>query len=123
MVHLPVIGAHGLTGGLWEQLRWHGKAAVKQVVLPITRLLMKMGFRRLPWKIDHYRLFSFVKLERYLRRVGFADVELRILPWDEGHSYVLARKPNAARVQRPGAPHGLRDPLTSGALGTSGGPA
>ena len=93
MVHLPVVGAHDMTGEWWEVTRRRLKEGVKEVVLAGTRLLMKGGARRLPWKVDQYHVFSFVKLHRYLSRLGFVDVEMRLLPWAGGHSYFLARKP------------------------------
>jgi hypothetical protein len=68
-----------------------GKETVKRALLAITRQLMRSGVRRLPWKIDQYNVFSFVRLDGVLRQCGFTSVELRILPWDGGHSYVFAR--------------------------------
>jgi SAM-dependent methyltransferase len=91
LIHTPVIGAHGMTGNLNEVIMRRGKEVVKQAVLAITRGLMRSGIRRLPWKIDQYHVFSFVQLDGALRRYGFSSVELRILPWAGGHSYVFAR--------------------------------
>jgi SAM-dependent methyltransferase len=92
-IHVPVIGAHHFTGTLGETLKWYGKNAVKAAVLPVTRLLMRGGVKRLPWRIDYYRRFSYAQLLPYLKSLGFADVQLRILDWDDVHSYVFARKP------------------------------
>jgi SAM-dependent methyltransferase len=91
VIHVPVIGAHGMTGNLSEVMLRRGKEVAKQAVLAATRRLMRIGFRRLPWKIDQYRVFSFVILDGVFRQCGFSSVELRILPWDGGHSYVFAR--------------------------------
>jgi SAM-dependent methyltransferase len=91
VIHIPVIGAHGMTGNLNEVILRRGKEIVKHAVLAITRGLMRAGVRRLPWKIDQYRVFSFVQLDGALRRYGFSSVELRILPWAGGHAYVFAR--------------------------------
>jgi ubiquinone/menaquinone biosynthesis C-methylase UbiE len=91
VLHVPVIGAHGMTGNLTEVLLRRGKETVKRALLAITRQLMRSGVRRLPWKIDQYNVFSFVRLDGVLRQCGFTSVELRILPWDGGHSYVFAR--------------------------------
>jgi ubiquinone/menaquinone biosynthesis C-methylase UbiE len=91
VIHAPVIGAHGMTGSLSEVMRRRGKEVVKRGVLAITRLIMRAGVRRLPWKIDHYRVFSFVQLSDSLRQCGFSSVELRILPWAGGHAYIFAR--------------------------------
>lgn len=91
VIHIPVIGAHGMTGNLNETILRRGKEIVKLAVLVITRGLMRAGARRLPWKIDQYRVFSFVQFDSALRRYGFSSVELRILPWAGGHAYVFAR--------------------------------
>jgi ubiquinone/menaquinone biosynthesis C-methylase UbiE len=95
LIHVPVIGAHGMAGNLAEVVRRRAKEIAKGVVLPITRLLMRSGFRRLPWKADQYRVFSFVHLNSLLLEIGFEDVELRILPWAGGHGYVFARTPQS----------------------------
>jgi ubiquinone/menaquinone biosynthesis C-methylase UbiE len=92
LIHVPVIGANGMTGSLGEVVRRRGKEIVKEGVLAITRQFMRAGFHRLPWKVDHYRVFSFVELDASLRQLGFAGVELRILPWAGGHAYVFARR-------------------------------
>ena len=102
LVHIPVIGAHGMTGEWWEVTRRRVKEGIKEVVLAGTRLLMKSGLRRLPWKVDQYHVFNFPRLSAFLARVGYVDVELRLLPWDGGHSYILARKP--ARAGDPSLP-------------------
>jgi len=100
LIHVPVIGAHGMTGSLREVARRRGKEFVKGIVLAITRQLMRAGYHRLPWKIDQYRVFSFVELDALLRRLGFVGVELRILPWAGGHAYVFAKKqPRSQRDQ------------------------
>ena len=91
LIHVPVIGAHGMTGSFSEVALRCGKEFVKEVVLVITRGLMSAGVRRLPWKIDQYRVFNFIWLSATLRSCGFSSVELRILPWAGGHSYVFAR--------------------------------
>lgn len=91
-VHVPVIGAHGTTGDLSEVMLRRAKEIAKHAVLAITRQFMRMGFRGLPWKIDQYRVFSFVRLDGALRQCGFKSVELRILPWSGGHAYIFARR-------------------------------
>jgi len=91
LVHVPVIGAHGMTGNLGEIVRRRCKEIVKRPVLFVTRNLMRMGLRRLPWKIDEYRVVSFVELSARLREIGFAQIELRILSWSGGHGYVFAQ--------------------------------
>jgi len=93
LVHVPVIGTHGMTGNLSEVMRRRGKEIVKGAVLAITRLLRENGVRRLPWKADHYRVFSFVRLKTRLLEIGFGEIELRILPWAGGHGYVFAKNP------------------------------
>jgi ubiquinone/menaquinone biosynthesis C-methylase UbiE len=92
LVHVPAIGAHQMTGELIEVARRYGKEFVKHAVLGVTRKLMQLGLRRLPWKIDHYHVFSFVRLKALLTELGFTDVEFRILSWAGGHGYILARK-------------------------------
>jgi SAM-dependent methyltransferase len=93
-IHIPVVGAHGFTGRLRETLRLRAKAAAKTVALPVERKLIHAGVRNgLPWRLDYYRIFNFADVLPQLERLGFADVQLRILPWDGGHSYVFARKP------------------------------
>jgi|ERR1700733_5480013 len=91
VIHVPVVGAHGMTGSLSEVALRRTKEFVKKGVLSVTRGLMRAGMRRLPWKIDHYRVFNFVWLSEALCSRGFSSVELRILPWAGGHSYVFAR--------------------------------
>jgi SAM-dependent methyltransferase len=95
LLHVPVIGAHGMTGSLAEVIRRRGKEFLKEGVLALTRKLMHMGFHHLPWKIDRYEVFSFVQLDSFLRRLGFVGVELRILPWAEGHAYVFGKAQRA----------------------------
>lgn len=92
LLHVPVIGAHEMTGNLGEVIRRRGKEIAKGALLAMTRPLMRAGFRRLPWKVARYRVFSFVSLSARLRQIGFEKVELRILPWAGGHAYVFARK-------------------------------
>lgn len=92
LMHIPVVGAHGSTGRLGEVLKRTCKDAAKAVVLGITRGLMRLGVQKLPWKIDFYRWYNYPWLCSTLQEVGFADVEIRILPWSGGHSYVLARR-------------------------------
>jgi ubiquinone/menaquinone biosynthesis C-methylase UbiE len=87
LIHLPMIGAHGFTGDLLEAFRRLTKETIKRAALPITRLAMRAGL--VPWRIDHYTLFSFVRVRRELEEIGFHDVELRIV---RDHSYVLAHK-------------------------------
>lgn len=87
LIHFPVIGAHGFTGDLFETLRRKTKEAIKGIALPAPRLALRAGL--VPWRIDHYTTFSFVKVRRQLEQIGFRDVELRII---RDHSYVLARK-------------------------------
>jgi len=93
LIHVPVIGAHGMTGELQEVLRRRAKELAKSVVLRMTRTLMKLGMPQLPWKIDHYSVFSFVKLRQFLSKEGFVDIELRLVEWAGGHAYLLARRP------------------------------
>jgi ubiquinone/menaquinone biosynthesis C-methylase UbiE len=91
VVHVPIVGAHGMTGKLGEMVGRRCKEILKRPALFVTRKLMQMGLRRLPWKIDQYRVFSFVELSRRLGEIGFTEIELRILPWSGGHGYVFAR--------------------------------
>jgi hypothetical protein len=91
LIHVPVIGAHGMTGKFSEVALRRGKEFVKEVALAIRRGLMRAGVRRLPWKIDQSRVFNFIWLSATLRSCGFSPVELCILPWAGGHSYVFAR--------------------------------
>jgi SAM-dependent methyltransferase len=99
LLHVPVIGAHGMTGNLTETMRRAGKEFLKGGVLALTRKLMRMGFHNLPWKIDRYHVFSFVHLDALLRRSGFVEVELRILPWAGGHSYVFGKAKRGQNLQ------------------------
>jgi ubiquinone/menaquinone biosynthesis C-methylase UbiE len=92
LIHVPVIGAHGTTGDLSEVMFRRGKEIAKLAVLAITRQVMRFGFHRLPWKVDQYHVFSFVRLNTTLREYGFNSVELRILPWAGGHGYIFAGK-------------------------------
>lgn len=94
LLHVPVIGAHGMTGHFGEMIRRRCKEIVKSALLTITRWLMLAGFCVLPWKVDQYNVFSFVDLNALLCRIGFEDVELRILPRAGGHAYVFARASN-----------------------------
>lgn len=91
LLHVPVVGAHGMTGNLREVARRRCKETVKRPVLSLTRRLMQLGFRRLPWKVDQYRVFSFVELSARLAKIGFTEIELRILPWSGGHGYIFAQ--------------------------------
>jgi SAM-dependent methyltransferase len=101
LIHVPVIGAHGMAGNLAEVMRRRGKEIAKGFVLTITRLLMRNGFHRLPWKADQYRVFSFVHLNALLLQIGFEEVELRILPWAGGHAYVFAKAPSNPNLDVP----------------------
>lgn len=107
LIHIPVIGAHGMTGNLAEVMRGAGKNFLKEGALAFTRMLMRMGFHRLPWKIDQYRTFSFVELNASLCRLGFEGVELRILPWAGGHAYVFGRtrRSQTSRKENVGRKH------------------
>jgi SAM-dependent methyltransferase len=87
LIHLPMVGAHGLTGDLLELIRRRAKESIKRVALPVTRFALRVGLT--PWRIDHYTTFSFVKVRCRLEEIGFHDVELRIL---RDHSYVFACK-------------------------------
>jgi ubiquinone/menaquinone biosynthesis C-methylase UbiE len=98
LAHVPIIGAHGMTGDLREVMRRQAKEIVKAAVLGVTRQLLRMGVHRLPWKIDQYRVFSFVKLSARLGKLGFQDIELRILPWSGGHGYVFAKLGSKANM-------------------------
>jgi ubiquinone/menaquinone biosynthesis C-methylase UbiE len=102
ILHVPVIGAHGMTGSLWEVARRRGKEIVKELVLAITRQLMRVGSHDLPWKIDQYHVFSFVQLDALLRQLGFVGVELRILPWAGGHAYAFAKRQPASHKNPSG---------------------
>lgn len=102
LVHVPVIGAHGMTGNLSETLRRRSKEMIKAVALFLTRRLMRMGIVRLPWKMDEYSVLSFVELSAFLRRIGFDEIELRILPWSGGHGYIFAK--SSADVKMSGIP-------------------
>lgn len=93
LVHVPVVGAHGITGELGEVIYRRGKEIAKGAVLAVIRQLMRAGFRGLSWGVAEYRVFSFVRLDEQLRQLGFENAELRILPWAGGHAYVFARKP------------------------------
>lgn len=104
LIHVPVIGAHGMTGNVGEVALRRGKEIVKDIVLAITRLLMRAGFHHLPWKIDQYHVFSFVQMDSLLRRIGFTKVELRILPRAGGHAYVFARRELAYSQNSSGVP-------------------
>jgi ubiquinone/menaquinone biosynthesis C-methylase UbiE len=104
LVHVPVIGAHGMTGKLGEVARRRCKEILKQPPLFVTRRLMQIGFNRLPWKIDQYRVFSFVEFSARLRETGFAEIELRILPCSGGHGYVFAQAATGgANIDSPSA--------------------
>ena len=92
LMHVPVAGAHGSTGHLGDVLRRTPKQWVKAAALPLTRALMRAGMERLPWKIDFYRWYDYPWLCATLERIGFTEVEIRLLPWSGGHSYVLARR-------------------------------
>jgi ubiquinone/menaquinone biosynthesis C-methylase UbiE len=92
LMHIPVAGAHGSTGHLGDVLRRAPKQWVKAVALPLTRALMRAGIERLPWKIDFYRWYDYPWLHATLEGIGFTEVEIRLLPWAGGHSYVLARR-------------------------------
>jgi SAM-dependent methyltransferase len=98
LIHVPVIGAHGMAGNLAEVMHRRGKEIAKEAVLAITRLLMRNGLHRLPWKADQYRVFSFVRLHALLLQIGFEEVELRILPWAGGHAYVFAKTPPSPKL-------------------------
>jgi ubiquinone/menaquinone biosynthesis C-methylase UbiE len=91
LIHVPVIGAHGMTGELTEVIRRRAKEMLKGLALAVTRQLMRAGFRHLPWKVDQYRVFSFVQLSAHLHQIGFEEIELRVLPWAGGHGYVFAK--------------------------------
>jgi hypothetical protein len=55
--------------------------------LRVMRLAFRAGL--VPWRIDHYTIFSFVRVRRRLEEIGFHDVEVRII---RDHSYVFAGK-------------------------------
>ncbi|MGO4883540.1 MAG: class I SAM-dependent methyltransferase [Bryobacteraceae bacterium] len=92
LMHIPVAGAHGATGQLGEVLRRTVKQWVKSAALPVTRTLMRVGFERLPWKIDFYRWYDYPWLRSTLEGLGFTEVEVRLISWSGGHSYVFARR-------------------------------
>jgi SAM-dependent methyltransferase len=92
LMHIPVAGAHGSTGLFGDVLKRTPKRCVKAAILPLTRALMRAGIQRLPWKIDSYRWYDYPWLRATLERIGFTEVEIRLLPWAGGHSYVLARR-------------------------------
>lgn len=91
LMHVPVIGAHGMTGDVAEVVRRKMKEGVKAVGLPLIRFLLRYGVR-LPWTFDQYHVFSFTRLVSLLEHIGFHRVELRILPWGGYHGYVFATK-------------------------------
>jgi SAM-dependent methyltransferase len=93
LIHVPVIGAHGMRGNLTEVFRRRSREIAKGIVLALTRRLMRAGLYQLPWKVDHYNVFSFAWLSARLGEIGFEEVELRILPWAGGHSYVFGKNP------------------------------
>jgi hypothetical protein len=66
-------------------LRNRTKEAIKRIALRVMRLAFRAGL--VP--IDHYTIFSFVRVRRRLEEIGFHDVELRII---RDHSYVFACK-------------------------------
>jgi hypothetical protein len=92
LMHIPVPGAHGSTGRLGEVLRRTTKEWAKAAVLLTTRALMRAGVAKLPWKVDFYRWYDYPSLRATLEGIGFSDVEIRLLPWAGGHSYVFARR-------------------------------
>ena len=92
LIHMPVIGAHRMIGSLRETARRRAKESIKEVVLMATRRLMRMGFTRLPWRLDKYHVFSFVELKGFMQSVGYQAIECRILEWGGGHSYVFGKK-------------------------------
>jgi SAM-dependent methyltransferase len=109
MVHLPVVGAHGLTGGLGERVRRGATAAVRVVGTATVRLATRLRLSRAlaaatrpvaqaagdraSAPVSTYRVFSFARVSNLLRRLGFERVELRVLPVRDHNSYVFARKP------------------------------
>jgi len=93
LMHIPIPGAHGSTGRLGEVLRRTLKEGIKAAVLRVTRVLMQAGIRDLPWRIDFYRWYDYPWLRATLERIGFTGVEVRLLTWSGGHSYVFARRP------------------------------
>jgi SAM-dependent methyltransferase len=92
LMHIPVIGAHGTTGRLSEVARRRLKEAVKAAALPATRVCMRMGFINLPWKVDYYRWYEFPWLSAKLEAIGFLDIQLRLLPYAGGHSFLFGRR-------------------------------
>ena len=95
LIHMPFVGAHGISGKLHAVAIRRFKETIKRPVLAVTRILMARGWASLPWKIDHYTVFEFGEVHAYLKQLGSRDVELRLLSRDGIHSYVLARKSTA----------------------------
>jgi SAM-dependent methyltransferase len=93
LIHMPFVGAHGISGKLHSVAIRRLKEIVKRPLLAITRMLMVRGWRGLPWKIDHYTVFEYPETHCRLKQLGFWPIELRLLSRGGIHSYVFASKP------------------------------
>jgi SAM-dependent methyltransferase len=109
MVHLPVVGAHGLTGDMGERARRGAIAALRAVGTATVRLATRLGLggalaaaarrwvrsagEKVSAPVSQFRVFSFARVADLLVRLGFERVELRVLPVRDHNSYVFARKP------------------------------
>jgi SAM-dependent methyltransferase len=109
MVHLPVVGAHGLTGRPGEVARRGAVAAVRAVgtaavrvgtrvglgpaLAAATRRMARAAGEKASAPVSRFRVFSFARVSDQLSRLGFERVELRVLPVRDHNSYVFARKP------------------------------
>jgi ubiquinone/menaquinone biosynthesis C-methylase UbiE len=58
LIHMPFVGAHGISGNLHAVAIRRVKEIIKRLVLALTRMLIVWGWHRLPWKIDHYTCSS-----------------------------------------------------------------
>jgi SAM-dependent methyltransferase len=92
LIHMPFVGAHGISGKLHAVAIRRLKETTKRLVLALTRMLIVCGWRRLPWKIDHYTVFEYREVHTHLKQLGFWPIELRLLSRDGIHSYVFATK-------------------------------
>ena len=93
LIHLPMIGAHGRTGDIWELCARGIKETAKRAALVASRMLMRVAPTMVRIPIARYRVFSFVKVAEQLSTIGFEQIEMRLLPVRDYHSYVFARKP------------------------------
>jgi ubiquinone/menaquinone biosynthesis C-methylase UbiE len=92
LIHVPVVGAHALSGRLSQIVRRRAKELAKDLALPLFRVLMAAGISGLP-RIDKYRVFEYEEIYRCLKYLGFSPIEMRFLARAGIHSYIFARKP------------------------------